>query len=94
MGKIHDRIAELESALINCKAEHEGADLADMEEELFQLRHIENLWEKLGRVAIDPETENTEDEFYGFPAGTHREEIWHWFEAAFDISVAEDLMGL
>lgn len=52
------------------------------------------MWEKLGCVVINPETENTEDEFYGFPAGTHREEIWHWFEATFDISVAEDLMGL
>lgn len=61
MGRIHDRIAKLESALINCKAEHEGADLADMEEELFQLGHIKDLWEKLGCVAIDTETENTED---------------------------------
>lgn len=94
MGKIHNHIAELEETLINCKAEHESIELANMEEELFQLRHIEDLWEKLGRVAIDPETEKTEDEFLGFPAGTHREEIWLWFESAFEISVAEDLMGL
>ena len=26
--------------------------------------------------------------------GTHREEIWHWFEETFGVSVAEDLMGL
>ena len=94
MKKIHNRIVELEASLTNCKKEYSGAELADMEEELFQLRHIEDLWESLGEVAIDPETERTEDEFFGFPAGTHREEIWHWFEEVFDISVAEDLMGL
>ena len=27
-----------------------------------------------------------------FPAGTDREEIWHWFEETFQISVAEALM--
>ena len=92
--KIHNRIVELATSLMNYKAEHEGVELADMEEELFQLRHIEDLWEKLGCITIDPETEKIEDEFFGFPVGTHREEIWHWFEATFNISVAEDMMGL
>lgn len=30
----------------------------------------------------------------GFPTGTNREEIWHWFEEQFNISVAKDLMGV
>ena len=29
-----------------------------------------------------------------FPIGTHREEIWYWFEERFNISVAKDLMRL
>lgn len=77
MGKIHNRIVELEAVLTNCRAEHEGLELAGMEEELFRLRHIEELWGKLGETAIDQETEKTEEEFFGFPPGTHREEIWH-----------------
>lgn len=94
MGKIHDRIAELEAALTNCRSDHEGYELASMEEQLFRLRHIEELWNKLGDTTINPETEEIETEFNGFPPGTHREEIWEWFEDVFDISVAEDLMGL
>lgn len=94
MGKIHDRIVELEAALTNCKGEHEGYELADMEEELWQLEHIEELWKRLGETVIDPDSEEIESEFYGFPSGTHREEIWHWFESKFNLSVAVDLMGL
>lgn len=52
------------------------------------------LWEKFGAIPMNPETECTEKSWYCFPAGTHREEIWHWFEETFDVSVAEDLMGL
>ena len=33
-----------------------------------------------------------EEDFLDFRAGTHREEIWHWFEDTFDLSVAKDLM--
>lgn len=30
----------------------------------------------------------------GFAAGTHREEIWEWFEETYGVSVGKDLMGL
>ena len=53
----------------------------------------EDLWEEFGSVPMNPETEETEEEWNGFHAGTHREEIWHWFEDTFHVSVAEDLMG-
>ena len=52
------------------------------------------LWKDFGNVPMNPETECIEEEWNGIPAGTHREEIWHWFEEEFDLSVAEDLMGL
>ena len=52
------------------------------------------LWCEFGDIPMNPETECIESEWNGFPVGTHREEIWHWFEEAFDVSVAEDLMGL
>ena len=42
---------------------------------------------------MNPETECIEVEFQGFPAGTHREEIWHWFDERYSKGVA-GLMGL
>ena len=41
---------------------------------------------------MNPETECIEQAWHGFSAGTHREEIWHWFEETFQISVADALM--
>lgn len=56
--------------------------------------YVFNLWKEFGEISINLKTEEIESEWNGFPAGTHREEIWHWFEETFNVSVAEDLMGL
>jgi hypothetical protein len=50
------------------------------------------LWSILGDVAIDDE-EQIEEHFIVFEIGTHREEIWEWFEEYFSLSVAKDLLG-
>lgn len=50
------------------------------------------LWEEFGDIPMDPETECMEEEFLDFPVGTHREEIWHWFDERFPGGVGE-LMG-
>ena len=50
------------------------------------------LWAEFGDVPMDPETECIQSPWRGFPAGTHREEIWRWFEDRFAVSVARDLM--
>ncbi|MSS38764.1 hypothetical protein [Clostridium porci] len=55
---------------------------------------VKELWLRFGNVPMNPETEEIEEKWNGFPVGTHREEIWHWFEEAFCVSVAEDLMCL
>lgn len=61
------------------------------------------LWAELGDVPYDGETESLDATWYiqnsqgvclYFPKGTCRYEIWHWFEDAFDVSVATDLMCL
>ncbi len=52
------------------------------------------LWDDFGNVLMDPETECIEKEWHGFPSGTHREEIWHWFEETFQISVAKEFFHL
>lgn len=49
---------------------------------------LEALWDEFGDVPMDPETECIECPFYDFPAGTHREEIWHWFDEQYSTGVA------
>ena len=49
------------------------------------------LWSDLGDQPFG-EDECLEDEWENFDAGTDREEIWHWFEKTFDLSVRDDLM--
>ena len=51
------------------------------------------LWEELGDVPINS-NEEIESPFLFFEIGTHREEIWHYFEYAYNCSVAKDLMKL
>ena len=54
--------------------------------------YVKDLWEEFGDVLMNPETEEIEEPWKHFLPGTHREDIWHWFEERFNISVAEDLM--
>lgn len=42
---------------------------------------VESLWKLFEDIPMNPETECMEESFMGWPAGTHREEIWHWFDA-------------
>lgn len=60
--------------------------------EFWKRIYVEDLWKEFGDVPMNPETEEIEEPWRHFPSGTHREDIWHWFEEQFDISVAE-LMG-
>ena len=48
------------------------------------IAHI--LWDCLTDVPVD-EKECIETDWLDFPKGTHREEIWHWFEKEFEISI-------
>lgn len=45
------------------------------------------VWEELEDIPMNPKTECIECDFYGFKKGTHKEEIWHWFEETFHILV-------
>jgi len=48
----------------------------------------EKLWARLGDIPVDSD-ECIEEGFEDFPIGTDRQDIWHWFEETFDISVTE-----
>lgn len=51
------------------------------------------LWRAFSDVPMNPETEEMEEEFLGFPVGAHREEIWHWFDKKHSKGVAYLLYG-
>lgn len=55
---------------------------------------IWQLWERFGSIPMDPESETMEKEFLGFPKGTHREEIWHWFDEHHEDGVYDLLYNL
>lgn len=63
-------------------------------EVLPSLEDIRELWRTFGDVQVDPATECLDEAFLKFPVGTHREEVWRWFEETYHVSVAEDLMGM
>lgn len=63
-------------------------ELADL-----QGKTAEDLWQELGNVPID-DNDNIVEDFYSFPKGTCRFDIWSWFEDVFDLSVAINLMNL
>jgi|DeeseametaMP0747_FD_contig_61_1168030_length_2723_multi_8_in_0_out_0_2 hypothetical protein len=56
------------------------------------------LWKDLSTVPVHHDgtldDECLVEDWLIFAAGTHREEVWHWFEDYFDVSVADDLMNL
>jgi len=67
----------------------------DYSEEICNFTNKEialELWHRFGDVLMDPDTEKLEECWNGFLPGTFREDIWHWFEETFHVSVAEDLM--
>lgn len=55
------------------------------------LARAKDLWERFD-VPVDG-NDCIEQPWMHFAAGTHREEVWHWFESEYGVSVGEDLMG-
>lgn len=54
---------------------------------------LEEIWQQLTDVPMNPETECLEAPFYDWTTGTHREEIWHWFDERHSKGVAYLLYG-
>ena len=47
---------------------------------------LENLWNSLVDVPMN-ENEQLEDDWFIFPKGTDKEEIWHWFDEQYSKGV-------
>lgn len=54
---------------------------------------LESLWHEFEDIPMNPETECMDAPFLDFPAGTHREDIWHWFDERHSKGVAHLLYG-
>lgn len=54
---------------------------------------LEEMWSQFADVPMDPDTECIEEAFGAFPAGTHRKDIWHWFDQRYSKGVAYLLYG-
>lgn len=55
---------------------------------------LENLWGEFGDIPMNPSTECIEAPFLHWPAGTHREEIWHEFDKYHSKGVVYLLYGI
>ena len=76
---------KIRSANIPMASTHQVIDVnrTDLDEKIL------NQWEDFGDTPMDPETETLEEPWNGFPAGTHREEVWEWFENTYEIYVGD-----
>lgn len=55
--------------------------------------YLEDLWWQLEDIPMNPETECIDAPFFIWSQGTHREEIWHWFDKRYSRGVAALVEG-
>ena len=63
-------------------------DICNMETLKERDKKLKELWREFGDIPMDPETECIEEAFMNFPAGTHRFEVWRFFDERFSKGVA------
>lgn len=68
-------------------------DMAGMPTIKARDERLKALWQQFTDVPMNPETECMEEDFLHFPAGTHREDIWHWFDERHSKGIAYLLYG-
>lgn len=81
---------KLVKKMVKVQTETNNTELAESH---VHFGRVKDLWSSLADVSIDPDTECFTEPWGEFCVGTHREEIWHWFEDEFNVSVAEQLLG-
>lgn len=60
-------------------------------EEHVELLTLIQLWEKLGDIPVNVDDE-IEINFLGFPAGTLKFDVWHWFDEHCSNNLHDDLL--
>lgn len=64
-------------------------------ETLANLTALKCLWNEFGDIPIIENSEGeevTDEDFYHWPAGTDRYDIWHWFDEKCPSNLHDDLM--
>ena len=89
-GLPHGRLACLR---LDDMKEFYSEEFLDDEDKVYTDEQLEEFWSQFGAAPMDPETERMEDDFLYFPRGTHREEIWHWFDKRHSKGVVYLLYG-
>ena len=59
-------------------------------------KYLERLWHELADVPFDDHQESDmtlAEPWHGFPVGTEREDIWHWFDTRYSGGVIALLYG-
>ena len=82
----------MEDCNISYNATMENVVDAAIEKLSLDDKKLEFLWEEFGDVLVDDD-ECILDDFLGFECGTHREEIWHWFDERHSKGVAFLMYG-
>jgi len=54
---------------------------------------LADLWQQLGDIPVNNDGD-IEEAFYDFAIGTDREEIWHWIEETYNVSVGDIMNGI
>ena len=54
-------------------------EICDGQQEYSQLE-LRMMWEQFSDIPIGFTDDNIQEEFLGFPVGTDRFDIWHWFD--------------
>ncbi len=60
-------------------------------EEHTKLKTLKELWEDFASVPINNDDE-IEESFLGFPEGTYRFDVWHWYDERCPNNLHDDLM--
>jgi len=76
---------------ISCK-KFDRIDIPYGNIEFVNLRICKYLWEALGDIACDDKG-YIQEWFIHWAPGTHRHEVWHWFEATFGIPAGDLING-
>lgn len=76
-GLPHGRLACLR---LDDMKEFYSEEFLDPDDTEYTDEQLEAFWDRFADIPMDPETEHMEEDFLCFPIGTHREDIWRWFD--------------
>lgn len=94
MSEFNNRIADLESILLNCTGDHTPEEIADMEAELARLHKLEPVNDELQKIPVDRGKMTTLKPWCCYGAGTYVSEIDTYCMDSLGFSVDVDADGM